>query len=104
MFTNKTKRTYTATINMLIDENKVRGENNERNINDLYKEINRLREELKKEIRDRTNMEIVYGVHYVEYPLKSLMNKLLKTLGYEIEYNYKPRDEFFKLKKVGNKK
>ncbi|KKK42319.1 hypothetical protein LCGC14_2164490, partial [marine sediment metagenome] len=44
-------------------------------------------------------IDVLYGVHYVQYPIKSLISKLLKKLGYKIEYN-KPEEDLFKLKKI----
>jgi len=99
MFNSKADKKYTDTINMLIDENRVRGENNKKLIMTLCDELDSLRQELDRKIRIETNMEVTYGVHYIKYPLKSFMSKLLKTLGYKIEYN-KPEKDLFKLTKI----
>ena len=99
MFGNKAEKTYTNTINMLIDANKMRSDNNKVLIDDLYDKVNYLTQELDRRIRIETNIDVKYGVHWTQYPIKELMTKLLKTLGYRIEYN-KPNEDLFKLKKI----
>lgn len=62
---------------------------------------------LRKEIEEKTNMQIIYVYEpflcterYINYPIKKLLSKLLKMLGYELKYNYKTEEELFELKKV----
>jgi len=113
IFNNKKETKYVNTINNLIDMSKNMIESNRKMINSLKNELEKVREELKKEIEDKTNMQINYvyepflcSQRYVNYPIKKLLFKLLKMLGYELKYNYKTEEELFELKKIkkGDKK
>lgn len=107
IFNNKTEKTFVNTINNLIDSNKNRSENNRKLISSLKDDLEKVREKLKLEIEDKTNMQINYvyepflcSQRYVNYPIKKLLFKLLKMLGYELKYNYRTEEELFELKKI----
>ncbi len=107
MFKNKKETNFVNTINDLINVNQNRGNGNYSLICDLKKELEKVREEFKKEIEEKTNIKVIYvyepwlqSKKYINYPITKLLSKLLKTLGYEMKYNYKTEEELFELTKI----
>ena len=107
IFNNKREATYVNTINNLIESNKNKSEGNRKLINSLKDDSEKTVVMIKREIEDKTNMQINYvyepylcSQKYINYPIKKLLSKLLKMLGYELKYNYKTEEELFELKKV----
>lgn len=110
IFNNKKETTYVNTINNLIDMNKNCIESNRKLINSLRDDLEKTVVMLRKEIEDKTNMQIDYvyepflcNQRYINYPIKKLLLKLLKMLGLELKYNYKTEEELFELKKLKKK-
>ena len=107
IFNNKREATYVNTINNLIESNKNKSEGNRKLINSLKDDLEKTVVMIKREIEDKTNMQINYvyepylcSQKYINYPIKKLLLKLLKMLGLKLKYNYKTEEELFELKKV----